>query len=139
MKPRWRAGRVWLLWTVLCKGCSWLAPFLPLLFFVCLFVCLFVFPCVHPWMKCSGALNIAQRHGSLSAKRILHCLSALPHLLLLTGYLLLLLFWQADLSSSHSTSSFIAHLSPSHSLNFSPSFGNFTAFYLSGQSGGTRG
>lgn len=140
MKWRWREGRVGshlvsLDTEVLLS--SWPSSFLPLFF--CLFICLLVcFLHVLSWMKCLVAVYGAQRHGGLKAKRILHLLSALPHLLLLTGYLLLLLFWQADLSSSHSSSS-ITHLSPFPSLNFSPSFGNFTAFYLSGQRGWARG
>lgn len=71
-----------------------------------------------------------------------------PHLLLLTGYLLLLLFWQAELYSSHSSSSSssssTAHFSASlfHSYSFPLSFGNsatFFFFYLCDQKRGTRG
>lgn len=88
-----RGARSWLLWPMLCRrvlGCLQLLS----LFIVYLFVF-----SVFSWMKCLVFLFSAQRHGGPKAKRILHspALSlslslCYPHLLLLTGYLLLYCF-----------------------------------------------
>lgn len=95
--------------------CSWPSFFFNLLF--CLFICLLVcFPCVLSWKWLLLFIKRLKAWRSESQKN-LSLPFCYPHLLPLSGYLVLLLFWQADLSSSHSSSSFsITHLSLSHSL-----------------------
>lgn len=120
-----RAGKAWLLWTVLCRRVLGCLHFLPLFFlFVYLFACLFSLCSLLDEVL---GLFIQRPKAWWSESQTNPSLPfCYPHLLLLTGYLLLLLFWQAELSSSHSSSS-IAHLSLSRSpIFFTLSFGNFS-------------